>query len=1036
MLPIYQIPKLLSIWLVVMLSVGQLDGQTPVTPPFLEDFETDTLNSAWQPNPNKGIVAIRHDTNITSISRSGNRAMALGNHKDTAQLKKSLDLYLDLSSNSQVKLSFWIKSNGDNQNAIEGLWLSDDGGNNFVKAKNFNTSQWCNDYAFHPVIDIDYLATANQLNLTSDFVVRFVQKDNNDFYLPGRDGYFIDDVSVKAADTTVGLPFTDGFEGSGPLKQGWTISAAFNTQTPDSAAVFPAGIVQKTSNSTIAGVAQSGNQGLAMGKLCDGRDHVNALDLNLDLSKASGVNLDFAIKSNGDEYHPQDGIYFSDDGGNNFVKVVDLELPPPCNEYLKHPTLDVDALAAYHGLTLTDHFVIRFQQYDNQSIFNSDGMFFDNIAVTTDNQNYATLPYNENFENGLGQEWRSTRLDSQNVQDSIPSLVSGFAGIKDTSSINGIAYEGSKALGLGKSCGTSSNISSMDLHLDLSNVQQPVLSFWFRNYGDENHPKDEIWMSDDGGRTFTKVINFAPKDWCNTYGSFPGIPIDQVASDHGLSLTSEFIVRFHQTSNYPFDGAFDDGYFIDNVSVKEKSSNYKGLPFEDDFEDSLQLGAGWSVGYAGSTKLMDSNIVGPHGLVQVMDTNQIRGIAASGKQAVGLGKVCEGSLALNALDLHLNLASANQPELNFNIKSNDEESHPQDGIWFSNDGGSTFQKVWDFDASGWCEGYRNYPPLPIGKIATRHHMELTDQFIIRFQQYDNYFFTGSFKDGLFIDDVKVKEQETSWASIPYQEDFEGNQGFNGIWNEGNAAYTNDSGAFPVKPEGQVKKVDTNFLPNSAFSGQQALGLGKICDGSLTTNSVDFRMLKGNCDNISLQFNLKSNVDEVQSGDGIWLSNDQGQSFSKIYNYNFQLADQFYERFEFNLDTAAQSAGLILSDSLILRFQQQDDNDFFRDGRDGIFIDDVKLECAFPTTREVTSQLEFTAYPNPVKDELVVEIPNLQQGADLKLTIKNALGQVVKRLGMEGTQNLKRIDTKAMDSGVYFLTIQGAQSKKTVKFMKQ
>jgi len=49
---------------------------------------------------------------------------------------------------------------------------------------------------------------------------------------------------------------------------------------------------------------------------------------------------------------------------------------------------------------------------------------------------------------------------------------------------------------------------------------------------------------------------------------------------------------------------------------------------------------------------------------------------------------------------------------------------------------------------------------------------------------------------------------------------------------------------------------------------------------------------------------------------------------------------------------------------------------------------------------------------------------------------NALGQVVKRLEMAAARNLKKIDTKAMDSGVYFLTIQGAQSKKTVKFVKQ
>ncbi len=47
--------------------------------------------------------------------------------------------------------------------------------------------------------------------------------------------------------------------------------------------------------------------------------------------------------------------------------------------YLK--SLDLDALAATAGLTLTSTFVVKFQQYDNYPI-TSDGMAFDDVAVS------------------------------------------------------------------------------------------------------------------------------------------------------------------------------------------------------------------------------------------------------------------------------------------------------------------------------------------------------------------------------------------------------------------------------------------------------------------------------------------------------------------------------------------------------------------------------------------------------------------------------------------------------------------------------
>jgi subtilisin family serine protease len=103
--------------------------------------------------------------------------------------------------------------------------------------------------------------------------------------------------------------------------------------------------------------------------------------LRLNLSGQTQVALSFWWKDFGDETQTQDGIYFSNNGGSSYVKVYNLAPASYSNNTWRQVNLDLDALAASAGLSLTSTFVVKFQQYDDYPI-TTDGMAFDDISVT------------------------------------------------------------------------------------------------------------------------------------------------------------------------------------------------------------------------------------------------------------------------------------------------------------------------------------------------------------------------------------------------------------------------------------------------------------------------------------------------------------------------------------------------------------------------------------------------------------------------------------------------------------------------------
>ncbi len=165
-----------------------------------------------------------------------------------------------------------------------------------------------------------------------------------------------------------GMIYGTGFE-SGSLDSAWTTKSS----TPD-------GRIQITTEYG----PHSGRYHLTMDtSVPTSNDVVNEAWLHLDLSGKTKVSLNFwwhDYKDGNDKN--VDGIFFSDDGGVNFVQVLSLI---DGKEVYEEITLDVDALAAVKGLNLTSEFIIKFQQAEDNPIPLNDGFGFDDIIVIDDN---------------------------------------------------------------------------------------------------------------------------------------------------------------------------------------------------------------------------------------------------------------------------------------------------------------------------------------------------------------------------------------------------------------------------------------------------------------------------------------------------------------------------------------------------------------------------------------------------------------------------------------------------------------------------
>jgi len=175
-------------------------------------------------------------------------------------------------------------------------------------------------------------------------------------------------------------------------------------------------------------------------------------------------------------------------------------------------------------------------------------------------QTYIKPPYSTGFENGLGSEW-TTNTTQPTSHIFINSSQTPKSGLKHLS-FSGTAW-----------WPQNYSLNSAMLHLDLDSAINVNLSFWIEDYVEENHSQNGIYLSDNGGNTFVKIMNYNGYSYEDDKYFYFNLDISALALQKGLSLTSNFIIKFQQ---YGYEPINSDGISIDDISITQETS----LPVE------------------------------------------------------------------------------------------------------------------------------------------------------------------------------------------------------------------------------------------------------------------------------------------------------------------------------------------------------------------------------------------------------------------------------------------------------------------------
>ena len=671
------------------------------------------------------------------------------------------------------------------------------------------------------------------------------------------------------------------------------------------------------------------NYVVRLGKSDDGNGRlvVNHLDLPLDLSLPTRVLLQFDVAHYGEETHPQDGIFLSTDGGKFFTKVYSFSFDQWNARTMRtFPALDLTLLARRKSLSLNSHAIIRFQQYGSHDFTGSaqysDGLQLDNIRIIASEATYATIPVKEDFESP---SWHPA-LSVGNITEPIQHF-SPF-GI-----VESVYYDSLRGnvLRMGSQYDKQPTTNTLNLRVDLSSQKEVELLFRILNNYDETHPQDGIFFSSDGGQHFTKVFSFNLEAWREKkFGAYPPVSVNRLAQQHQIPLTSQFIIRFQQHDDDDFEGSrlSSDGILLDDIELREVTTNYASYPFFEDFEhDSL----------ASFWKISMPNVLDT--AVEITPTGHIALIENSKGHAIALGNSVDRLYTTSALDLYIDLCKAKNPELSFKIFNNYDETHPQDGIFFSDDAGKHFTKVHHFDGNRWAtKTWGAFHALDIRAMAKAHQLKLTDQFVIRFQQHDDDDFEGTrtVSDGFYLDDISIQEPQLQYyTALPLVETFESDS-LAQYWRVGNLEKT-------TSKEFNSPDANPQIVSGLGSNQSRALALGRQHDGELAISAYDLHLDLSYQSELELSFRMYHHTMESRSADGIWISQNGGKNYQLAYSFHPTVSEQ-YTRHSIHLDSLVKSLSLSYTDQFIIRFQHTGDRSYLEnDGlASGAFLDDIVI----------------------------------------------------------------------------------------------
>lgn len=189
------------------------------------------------------------------------------------------------------------------------------------------------------------------------------------------------------------------------------------------------------------------------------------------------------------------------------------------------------------------------------------------LTATSVAQVYSSVPYSTGFETGaLDASW--TETNSQTTGE----VAIFTTGVLVWSGQTAYSHTGTYFMGMhNANPGGAYNLNTANLHLDMAGESDYRLNFWWAEWNEETEPEDGLYISDDGGATFTKVLNLNGASYTDLQYYQFNMSLDSINTVHGLSFGANYIIRWQQYDNYYFAGG-NDGFLVDDISVYTNSS--------------------------------------------------------------------------------------------------------------------------------------------------------------------------------------------------------------------------------------------------------------------------------------------------------------------------------------------------------------------------------------------------------------------------------------------------------------------------------
>lgn len=492
--------------------------------------------------------------------------------------------------------------------------------------------------------------------------------------------------------------------------------------------------------------------------------------------------------------------------------------------------------------------------------------------------------------------------------------------------------------------------------------------------------------------TENQAINFSSDGSSDSDGSIVsyswnfgnGDSSTQENPSYTYTSDGSYIVTLTVTDN---DGGTDSESVSVTVDPENTGGNYATLPYSTGFETGLD--SYWNTATENA-----------YGRVLVTTDNTPH----TGSQHLTMDVNTGGNYSTNEATLNLNLVGKNQVDMSFWWKEFGDETHTEDGVFFSDNGGSSFTKVYDFTGASTTNNTWQEIVLDIDALAAANGLSLTATFVVKFQQYDNYNITT---DGFAFDDINVMSTENTAMPTGYCPSNGANSSYEwidlvqlgSIYNvSGNDAGYKDYTALSTDLSAGTQytiSFSTGFS-NSSYTEFWYIWIDYNRDGDFTdTGELVATGSSSLATTLTVDFTVPAGVSIGNTRMRVKMT-DGASTDSCETDFNYGEVEDYAVNLSTNpVVQTSTFAKTIYSDSKKLGHEKS----------------------------------SYIIYPNPIEDYLNF---NLDYSEGLSITITAVNGQVIKQ---EVLYN-NRIDVTELSSGAYFLRIDDGQKEKTYKFIKQ